>query len=192
MTTSQKHDLDPSGTVLWMGESEMACNIHLYPLHIRSILASHEPSMGKAGIHVGPLSMQDLSLRMVPAVYFAYLFGGTLRRIGCTLRPYERVKGETDKAIERGLAALTQAFAGERSKEEALSEALALFDDIALNKEQRPKVAVFGDLYARDNGVINQELIPFIEANGGEVITTPIPATITKTISSHQTFYRQE
>ena len=32
---------------------------------------------------------------------------------------------------------------------------------------------MFGDLYARDNAVLNQELIPFIEANGGEVITTP-------------------
>jgi len=39
--------------------------------------------------------------------------------------------------------------------------------------ERRPKVAVFGDLYARDNNVINQEIIAFIEANGGEVITTP-------------------
>lgn len=169
----EKYDLDPSSTVLWMGESAIACNIHLYPLHIRSILASHGRCMEKAGIHVGPLSMQDLSLRMVPAVYFAYLFGGTLRRIGCRLRPYEVVRGETDKAIERAQAVLIQAFGGERSKEEALAEALALFDDVAVTMEKRPKVAVFGDLYARDNTVVNQALIPFIEANGGEVITTP-------------------
>jgi len=34
-------------------------------------------------------------------------------------------------------------------------------------------VAVFGDLYARDNEIFNQDLVRFIEKNGGEVITTP-------------------
>jgi predicted CoA-substrate-specific enzyme activase len=169
----EKHELDPSRTALWMGASGIACNIHLYPLHIQSILASHGRGMEKASIHVGPMFMQDLSLRMPPAVYFAFLFGGTLRGIGCTLRPYEEVKGETDKAIERSLAVLVQAFGGRCSKEEALAEGLAFFDDVAVTREKRPKVAVFGDLYARDNAVINQDLIPFIEANGGEVVTTP-------------------
>src|SRR3989339_2034964 len=37
----------------------------------------------------------------------------------------------------------------------------------------RPKVAIFGDIYSRDNEVMNQDLIRFIEVNGGEVITTP-------------------
>ena len=60
----ERHELDPSRTVLWMGESAIACNIGLFPLHIRSILASHGGGMEKAGIHVGPMSMQDLSLRM--------------------------------------------------------------------------------------------------------------------------------
>ena len=34
-------------------------------------------------------------------------------------------------------------------------------------------MAIFGDLYARDNPVFNQGLIQFIEENGGEVLTTP-------------------
>jgi predicted nucleotide-binding protein (sugar kinase/HSP70/actin superfamily) len=34
-------------------------------------------------------------------------------------------------------------------------------------------VAIFGDLYARDNDVFNQNLVRFIEDNGGEAITTP-------------------
>ena len=37
----------------------------------------------------------------------------------------------------------------------------------------RPKVAIFGDIYARDNDVFNQNLVRFIEENGGEAITTP-------------------
>jgi predicted nucleotide-binding protein (sugar kinase/HSP70/actin superfamily) len=34
-------------------------------------------------------------------------------------------------------------------------------------------VAIFGDMYARDNDVFNQNLIHCIEEYGGEVITTP-------------------
>ena len=34
-------------------------------------------------------------------------------------------------------------------------------------------VAIFGDIYARDNDVMNQNLIRTIEENGGEVVTTP-------------------
>ncbi|MCP4718721.1 MAG: CoA activase, partial [Desulfobacteraceae bacterium] len=35
------------------------------------------------------------------------------------------------------------------------------------------KVAIFGDLYVRDNDTMNQNLVHFIEENGGEVVTTP-------------------
>jgi predicted CoA-substrate-specific enzyme activase len=169
----KKNNLNPSKTVLWMGASEIACNIHLYPVHIRRILESYGDGMEKADIHVGSMSFQDLSIKMPATAYLAYMFGGYLRRIGCKLRPYEDIKGHTDKAIEKSLAILIEAFERRRSKEEALAEALARFEGIAITKKQRPKVAIFGDLYARDNNVINQDLIPFIEENGGEVITTP-------------------
>ena len=41
-----------------------------------------------------------------------------------------------------------------------------------------PKVAIFGDIYVRDNELINQNLIHFIEAHGGEVVTTPYSAFV--------------
>ncbi len=34
-------------------------------------------------------------------------------------------------------------------------------------------MGIFGDLYVRDNRIMNQNLIQFIEDNGGEVVTTP-------------------
>ncbi|MFC1862492.1 acyl-CoA dehydratase activase [Thermodesulfobacteriota bacterium] len=169
----EKSNLDPAKTVLWTATSWLACNIHLYPFHIKKLLELYGRGMEKAGVYVGPLSMKDLSLKIPPTIYFAYMFGGYLRKIGCKLRPYEDLKGKTDDAIEKGLAVLEKAFENKFSKESALIEALAYFDDIKISKNQRSKVAIFGDLYARDNNVINQDLIPFIEANNGELITTP-------------------
>jgi predicted nucleotide-binding protein (sugar kinase/HSP70/actin superfamily) len=93
------------------------------------------------------------------------------------MRPYERHKGATDSVIENAVNILVDAFLGNRSKEDAVAEIVSRFEQIETVKGHggptRPKVAIFGDLYARDNHVFNQDLIHFIEDNGGEVLTTP-------------------
>jgi predicted nucleotide-binding protein (sugar kinase/HSP70/actin superfamily) len=101
------------------------------------------------------------------------MFGGLLRKIGCKLRPYEREKGRTDKVIEKCVDILSEAFIGNRSKESAVIETVSLLETVEISPQPRPKVAIFGDLYVRDNDFMNQDLIRFIEDNGGEVITTP-------------------
>ena len=60
-------------------------------------------------------------------------------------------------------------------KKKPLQKWWSLFEAIKTSNgdRPRPKVAIFGDLYARDNEVMNQHLIHFIEEQGGEVITTP-------------------
>jgi predicted CoA-substrate-specific enzyme activase len=173
----QTHNLDPGRTVLWIAESNIACNIKLYPHHIKTLFHSYGRGFQKAGVYIGGTSLADISLKLPIDTYFAYMFGGFLRKLGCRIRPYEKTKGTTDAIIEKSLDILTDAFAGERSKEEALAEVISFFKGIETcntpGSSQRPKVAIFGDLYARDNPTINQDLIHFIEHHGGEVVTTP-------------------
>ncbi|MDZ7695675.1 MAG: hypothetical protein U5R49_01690 [Deltaproteobacteria bacterium] len=73
---------------------------------------------------------------------------------------------------------LTDAFAGNRSKEETLAQVISWFEAIEITQEHKPKVAIFGDLYVRDNDVMNQDLIRFIEEHNGEVIVTPYSAYV--------------
>jgi len=171
------HGLDPARTVLWFAEGEIACNIKLYPHYFKYILESYGKGMEQAEIYVGPVSMIDLSMALPVNIYFAYMFGGMLRKMGCKIRPYERHKGETDSVIENAVDILAEAFAGNGSREDAVAEVVSRFKQIETVKvsgrTSRPKVAVFGDLYARDNHVFNQDLIRYIEDNGGEVLTTP-------------------
>lgn len=169
----EKNDLNPSNTALWLANSMIACNIHLYPAHIKRILASYGRGMEQADVYVGSMSMMDLSIKMPVNTYFAYMFGGYLHKLGCKLRPYENIKGQTDRAIEKSLALLIEAFKGKRSKEDALAETIPYFEGIAVNKKQRPIAAIFGDLYVRDNSVLNEDLTHFIEAHGGEALSTP-------------------
>jgi predicted nucleotide-binding protein (sugar kinase/HSP70/actin superfamily) len=173
----QDRGLNPAHTVLWFPEGEIACNLKLYPHHVKYILNSYGNGMEQTEVYVGPISMMDISMTLPINIYFAYMFGGLIRKIGCKIRPYERRKGETDGVIETAVDILIDAFAGGHSKEEAVAEVIARFERIetimAHGARPRPKVAIFGDLYARDNHVFNQDLIHFIEDNGGEVLTTP-------------------
>ena len=170
----KNHGLDPARTVLWMLASNVACNIRLYPHHIRTILRAHGEGFAQSDVYVGGMSLQDISAALPFDAYLAYMFGGFLQRMACRIRPYELRPGETDRVVEAAMQRLEEAFQGDESKEEALADVVASLEAIEKDKARnRPEVAIFGDLYARDNHVLNQDLVHFIEAHGGEVITTP-------------------
>ena len=168
-----QHGLAPEDAVLWVSEACVACNIPLYPHHMKSLLDARGGGLEKAGVYVGDFFFKDISPRAAFNAVFAYMFGGLLRRVACRLRPYERQAGEVDRVLDLSLEILYEAFMGRAKKQDALEAVIERFTQIPINPGQRPKVAVFGDLYSRDNRVMNQDLIRFIERHGGEVVTTP-------------------
>lgn len=170
----EAHGLDPARCVLWTPASSIACNIRLYPQYVRDTLDRIGRGFERSEVYAGAVSLQDISPTLPFDAYLAYMFGGFLRRIGCRIRPYERRRGETDRALADGIARLARTFEEGSSKEAALADVVAAFQAIGCHDDdRRPEVAVFGDLYARDNDTLNQGLVHFIEAHGGEVITTP-------------------
>ncbi|MCP3944474.1 MAG: CoA activase [Desulfobacteraceae bacterium] len=172
--TVKNHNLNPSKAVLWLNQSEIACNIKMYPYHINKILEREKNGFEQAQIYKGELSLFDISFKASTNAYYAYMFGGLFRSIGCKIRPYEVNKGETDRVLSSALSIIGAAFLTGGSKEKALKETISMLSKISINKgKKRPKVAIFGDLYVRDNDTMNQDLVHFIEENGGEVVTTP-------------------
>jgi predicted CoA-substrate-specific enzyme activase len=174
----ETHHLDPEKALLWMVSSQIACNIGLFPHHLKSLFHAYGKGMEKAGVYVGTMSFIDISLRLPINTYLAYMFGGFIRKIGCRIRPYEKKKGETDRVIKKSVDVLIDAFLGKRSKEKALAEVISRFKTIEISPRHKPKVAIFGDFYVRDNDVMNQNLIHFIEKHNGEVIVTPYSAYV--------------
>ena len=97
-----------------------------------------------------------------------------LRKAACAIRPYELKTGETDRVTGEALELIAQAMERGGDLEESVSRAVELFAAIKQRGGgERPRVALFGDIYTRYNDVINQDLIKLIEANGGEVVITP-------------------
>lgn len=169
----RKHKLDPATTLLWMVRGGWACNIPMFSPYIKTLI-NDIPGMEKAGVYNGNLTMVEISPITSVRTYFAYMFGGNLKKIGCMVRPYERNKGETDRVLAVCRDIFESAFLGECSFLNAVEMVIAKIDAIPVDKKTpRPKVAIFGDLYVRDNEVMNQDLIHDIEAAGGEVLITP-------------------
>jgi len=169
----QIHGLKPEETILWMMKSKLSCNLRLYPFYMKSILEGYGNGFEKASIYFGQNTYLEISFNACFYAYFAYMLGGLIRRMGCKIRPYERIAGETDAAIKKSVEMLEQVFLGNVPMDEAIEKAISLFDEIPKKVVHRPKVAIFGDFYVRDNDVMNQDLIHFIEKAGGEVISTP-------------------
>jgi predicted CoA-substrate-specific enzyme activase len=170
----RRHGLDPARTALWMPRSNWSCNFGMFTPFLKTLMEGEGGEGGTIEVYAGDSLYLDLPLAATLHAYQAYLAGGLLRRVGCRLRPYEAVAGATDRATARALEILLPAFEGKTGLPAALRAAAGQFDDVRVAAgPRRPRVAVFGDFYVRDNDVMNQGLIRAIEGAGGEAITTP-------------------
>ncbi|RKY54897.1 MAG: CoA activase, partial [Candidatus Neomarinimicrobiota bacterium] len=150
ITYIQKHKLVPANTLLWMVKANWACNIPLYGPYIKTLINESEGNLEKAGVYIGTVAMIDFSPIISVKTYFAYMFGGNLKKIGCMLRPYEVEKGKTDRVLKQCKNILIDAFLGKIKYLEAVEKIFLKIDGIMIKKTVRPKVAIFGDLYVRD------------------------------------------
>ena len=168
----ERESLDPGRTVLWMTKSMWPCNIPLYPAYIKSIMEHRGRGMERIEVYPDDITFLDYGTNALIGAYHAFLAGGTLRRLACRIRPYEIESGAADRLVSRAMTILFEALERGKNREEAYREALGPLQRLPTRPRDRPKVAIFGDLYVRDNDVLNQDLIRSIEAAGGEVITT--------------------
>lgn len=169
----ESKNLDPSKTVLWIIKSTLSCNLSMFPVYMRKLLNDYGKGLELVSVYPGDLIFYDFSLQTAINAYLAYMFGGNIRKIGCSIRPYEKIKGSTDRIIQDSFNLLYDAFLHGKPKQQLLEHIISRFESIGTLKEDRKRVAIFGDMYVRDNDMMNQGLIKLIEDNGGEAITTP-------------------
>ncbi|NOZ00675.1 MAG: CoA activase, partial [Deltaproteobacteria bacterium] len=169
----RREGIDPGRTALWMPASSIGCNICFFPQYGKALLESIGDGFEKANLYAGEVSSHEISPGATLNAFHAYTFAGMLRRMQCRVRPYEKQAGETDRAVAWAMDLFEQSMLGILPKRETVRRVVDSFLQIDTVKESRPLVAVFGDLYTRDNDVLNQDLLRVIEAHGGEALTTP-------------------
>jgi predicted CoA-substrate-specific enzyme activase len=165
--------LNPAKTVLWLVESHLACNFNMFPYYAKKLFNNYGKGLENTSVYLGDWVFYDVSMQTAINVYLSFMFGGYIKKIGCKIRPYEKITGSTDAVIEKAFSTLYHVFKSGKPKDKAIEMIVNDFEAIETESTNRPKVAIFGDLYVRDNDLMNQNLIKTIEDNGGEVITTP-------------------
>jgi predicted nucleotide-binding protein (sugar kinase/HSP70/actin superfamily) len=174
--TIRKYRLKPENTALYLNALvQTACNLPQYPLMAKKLLEQRGGGFEKVKVFASEFEMKGLPLELIHEIYCSYLLGGLLRKIGCRLRPYERSPGQTNRVIEDARLRLYRCIAKGETKEAVFRDIVAGFSRIPLvdRPGTRPKVAIIGDLYVRDNEAFNQGLIADLESYGAEVVTVP-------------------
>ena len=181
----EKNELDPAETALWIPKSKLSCNFSMFPYYMKKLLNDYGKGMEKASVYMGDVIFYDFSLSTAINAYVAYMFGGYIRKISCKIRPYEKNIGNTEEVIKKALKWSYETFLHDTPKERVLEKIISEFERVETEKTDRSKVAIFGDLYVRDNDLVNQGLIKIVEENGGEVITTPYSEYIKIIVDPH-------
>ncbi|HYW97446.1 MAG TPA: acyl-CoA dehydratase activase, partial [Bacteroidales bacterium] len=166
------HNIDPAGVVIWVPRGFVSCNLTMFPHYMKKLMGRYEKRMSQVEIYPGNIAFYDFSIKTGINAYLAFLFSGNLRKVACRIRPYEKHKGSTDLVLNTAAEMLYHAFLHKSQKEPVLKEIIKMFDAVEVNPGNRPKVAIFGDIYVRENDIFNQELVKVIEENGGEVLLT--------------------
>ena len=181
----QSKQLNPADTALWITKSKLSCNLTMFPYYMKKLLNDYGEGMEQTSVYIGDVSFYDFSLNTSINAYLAYMFGGYIRKIACSIRPYEKHIGSTDKVVNKALKISYDTFLNGEPKVPLLEKIINEFEAIESVKTDRPKVAIFGDLYVRDNDLFNQDLVKIVEENGGEVITTPYSEYIKIIVDPH-------
>jgi predicted CoA-substrate-specific enzyme activase len=166
--------LDPRSVTIWVPKGYVACNLTMFPHYMRKLLRRFDERLSEVTIYPGNLAFYDFSVKMGVNAYLVFLFSGSIRKVACRIRPYEKEKGATDRVVGKAMDMLYRAFLEQSPKEPVIKEIMTLFDKVRVHPGNRPKVAIFGDLYVRDNDVFNQNLVGVIEENGGEALITSL------------------
>jgi len=193
--TVRKYRLKPENTALYLNAIiRSACNLPQYPLMAKKLLEQRGDGFENVEVYAGEFEMKGLPLELIHDIYCSYLLGGLLRKIGCRLRPYERSSGETDRVVEEARLMLHRCITEGESKEAVFREIVAGFARIPLAERPgtRPKVAIIGDLYVRDNEAFNQGLIADLENYGAEVVTVPYTYVVRLILDRDIRFLRED
>lgn len=134
----------------------------------------------EAGEGISQMSGEDASLDITPkfvmSLFRCLIAGDVLNLLGYRIRPYELVKGSTDKALEQCRDIVVKALKNKKSMFMALYKCRKLLKAVKVNRLQaKPKVAIIGEFWAMTTeGDGNYHLQRYLESEGAEVEVQPV------------------
>ena len=173
---SGKYDL--SKTAVLISQTGGGCRASNYIGFIRRALE-------KAGMEQIPVISINLSgleknpgFKLTPQLLirgvYAAFFGDVFMRCVYRMRPYEQVKGTTDKLHEKWVG-ICKKFISSRYPtygqfKKICRQIIREFDNIPITDVQKPKVGIVGEILVKFLPAANNHLVELLEAEGAEAV----------------------
>lgn len=175
---SGKYDLNKVALILpQTGGGCRASNyIHLMRKALQKNGLAHIPviSLNFSGLEDSPGF--QLTRPMLIQVAYAILIGDLIMMVANQCRPYEVVRGSTDKATELCMDAVAERFTGERNVRYSEVKhlyrlVLSVFGKLKLDKrEVKKRVGIVGEIYVKFSPLGNNNLEQFLLGEGCECV----------------------
>ena len=198
-------------SILVIGELISALKSGKYNIHKTAVLISQTGGSCRATNYIGFLkkSLRDSGFANVPVlslnsmgyeaqegfkitfklahkVLMAVSYGDILMKLLYHVRPYEKIKGITNKIFEKWYEDVRENIRNGKLLQfkKNLDNIVKDFSEIAVTAEQKIKVGVVGEILVKFSPFANNHIIDFIESEGGEARTSSLMSFVNYCIYS--------
>ncbi|MEG2348725.1 MAG: acyl-CoA dehydratase activase-related protein [Clostridia bacterium] len=171
---SGKYDLNNTSVI--MSQTGGGCRATNYIGFLRKALkdAGFENvpviSFNVAGLEKNPGF--KLTLPMIEKLIKSILYGDLLQKLSNRNRPYEIVKGQTDKMFDKWMQICKKLTVKSNASEfkKSVYDMVADFETIKLSDKTKPKVGIVGEILIKYHPFGNNNIVKLLEAEGAEAI----------------------
>lgn len=127
-------------------------------------------SANVAGLESNPGFKINLSL--INKGLMALVYGDLLMRVTYKVRPYEKIKGSTNKLYNECMQKCKENIINGSRKnfKENIYKIVKAFDELEINNILKPKVGLVGEILVKFHPTANNNIVDIIEKEGGEVV----------------------
>ena len=200
-------------SILVIGELISALKSGKYNIHKTAVLISQTGGSCRATNYIGFLkkALRDSGFANVPVlslnsmgyeaqegfkitvklahkVLMAVSYGDILMKLLYHVRPYEKIKGITNKIFEKWYEAVRGNIRNGKLLQfrKNLNDIVKDFSEIAVTAEQKIRVGVVGEILVKFSPFANNHLVDFIESEGGEARTSSLMSFVNYCIYSEK------
>lgn len=171
---SGKYDINK--TALLMSQTGGGCRASNYIHLIRKALENsgfeEVPAIGLSLTGIEKHPGLKLSPSIILKAVYAVLYGDLIMCLYNKVKPYEINDGETDKTLDEMIEYLNKNFSGIKymSVSKISKVIIKAFDDIDINKKEKIKVGIVGEIYMKYSRMGNNHLEEFLVKEDAEVV----------------------
>jgi len=174
----EKYSLNPENCIVYLPTLCMACNFNQYSILLE--LASEKAGYDKIKIANGNSMkhIDELPKELNVNILEVNILGSILYKLYYKFRPYTKNPPDIDDALNRSMELIKTNLTNKKPLMEAAKEIKNLFQNLQVDMSVRkPRIAVLGDLYAKYNFILNDDIYSLIEELDGEVLVPSFTET---------------